>query len=165
MPPTDQSAPTFRTTLPRSALGFSRVRSFLSGLWQCYTRSSPRGSRREHTITIYTRAPAWCEAREARRAAGGSPNTGQPPVSPKVYDRVVYPFCCATRYGRRFEVIPGLARYVPPERDPFSRPVEPGATLEGRAIFAVTPKASGFRLQFGDGRPFPPENGYVDLGS
>ncbi len=47
--------------------------------------------------------------------------------------------------GRRFEVIPDLARYVPTERDPFARPVEPGATVEGRAIFAVTPKppASG----------------------
>lgn len=67
--------------------------------------------------------------------------------------------------GRRFEVIPDLARYVPPERDPFARPVEPGTTLEGRAIFAITPRASGFRLQLGDGQQLPRENGYVDLGS
>ena len=66
--------------------------------------------------------------------------------------------------GRRFEVIPDLARYVPPERDPFASPVELGAKLEGRAIFAVTPRASGFQLQLGDGRTFPLENGYVDLG-
>lgn len=66
--------------------------------------------------------------------------------------------------GRRFEVLPDLSRFVPPERDPSSRPVEPRTTLKGRVIFEVTPKASGFRLQLGDGQPLPPENGYVDLG-
>ena len=66
--------------------------------------------------------------------------------------------------GRRFEVMDDMEGFVPPDRDPFSRPVDPGATLTGRAIFAVTPQASGFRLQLGDGQPFPPENAYVDLG-
>ncbi len=66
--------------------------------------------------------------------------------------------------GRRFEVMDDMGGFVPPDRDLFGQPVEPGATLEGRAIFAVTPQVSGFRLQLGDGQPFPPENAYVNLG-
>jgi hypothetical protein len=81
--------------------GFLRVRSFFSGSWQCYTRPSRRGSRRQRSIITYTRAPAWCEAREPRRAAGRIAERRSPPVGPKVYDRAVCPFCCATRYGRR----------------------------------------------------------------
>ena len=41
----------------------------------------------------------------------------------------------------------------------------PGTNLTGRVIFEVESRASGFRLQLGDGRQFPQENGYVDLGS
>ena len=66
--------------------------------------------------------------------------------------------------GRRFEVMADMEGFVPPDRDPFSRPVDPAATLPVRVIFAVTPKASGLRLQLGDGQPFPPENAYVDIG-
>ncbi len=66
--------------------------------------------------------------------------------------------------GRRFEVMDDMEGFVPPDRVPFSRPVDPGATLTGKAIFAVTPEASGFRLQLGDGQPLPPENAYVELG-
>jgi hypothetical protein len=66
--------------------------------------------------------------------------------------------------GRRFEIISRMARYVPPERSPGSRPVAPGDKLTGRVVFEVEPKASGFRLQLGDGRRLPQENGYVDLG-
>ena len=66
--------------------------------------------------------------------------------------------------GRRFEVLPDMSRYVPPDRDPFSQSVDPGATLEGRAVFSVEPGVSGFRLQVGDGRLLSQENGYVDLG-
>ncbi len=67
--------------------------------------------------------------------------------------------------GRRFEVLPDMSRYVPPDRDPFSQSINPGDTLEGRAVFDVEPEASGFQLQLGDGRRLPQENGYVDLGS
>ena len=67
--------------------------------------------------------------------------------------------------GRRFEVLPDMSRYVPSDRDPFSQQINPGDTLEGRAVFGVEPEASGFQLQLGDGRRFPQENGYVDLGS
>jgi len=67
--------------------------------------------------------------------------------------------------GRRFEIISNMSRYVPSDRRPFSQLVAPGTNLTGRVIFEVESRASGFRLQLGDGRQFPQENGYVDLGS
>jgi hypothetical protein len=65
--------------------------------------------------------------------------------------------------GRRFEVISRMARYVPSDRSPGSKPVAPGAKLTGRVVFEVETKASAFRLQLGDGSRLPQENGYVDL--
>lgn len=67
--------------------------------------------------------------------------------------------------GRRFEIISNMSRYVPSDRRPFSQPIAPGANQTERIIFEVEPRASGFRLQLGDGRQLPQENGYVDLGS
>jgi hypothetical protein len=67
--------------------------------------------------------------------------------------------------GRRFEIDHRTSRQVPSGRKLFSAPVDPGATLTGMVVFEVEPKASGFRLQLGDGRQLPQENGYVDLGT
>jgi hypothetical protein len=81
------------------------------------------------------------------------------------YQVRLYPasFSLIGRQGCRFEAMTNMSRYVPSDRKPFLRPVEPGATLTGRAMFEVIPNASGFGLQLGDGRQLPQEIGYVDL--
>jgi hypothetical protein len=67
--------------------------------------------------------------------------------------------------GRRFEIDHRTSRQVPSGRKLFSTPVNAGGKLTGRLVFEVEPRASGFRLQLGDGRQLPQENGYVDLGT
>lgn len=54
--------------------------------------------------------------------------------------------------------------YLYPEENMFVAQAPPGAVKEGKAIFAVEPDGSGFKLQVGEARFASSETRFVDLG-
>lgn len=67
--------------------------------------------------------------------------------------------------GNEFEAdIENNFTFLYPEENMFVDPIEPGASKEGKVIFAVGPDSSDFRLQVGEGRFASDETGYIDLG-
>lgn len=66
--------------------------------------------------------------------------------------------------NRTHETDPDASLYVPPDLDLFLNQVNPGVTVQGRAIFNVAPDAEGLILQAGDTAMFSDQNAYIDLG-